>query len=640
MTIADLMQQARDAEYRGQFDRARSLLRQATQDETPSLLVDALLRLGKLLVQGGLPCDAEAQSVLDRARARAEADGSPRQAAKALHLLALLERQRGRLDQAQELLDQSGALKLAESPGSEAGQLFHYRGLLLADRNALDQAERLYFRALALYHELHHEPGQAEVFDSLANLMLRRGKGRHALAFARRSLELKRTFGDRYGEAISQGTIGRAHLQHGQYEEARQAFAEDLKLAAELNDQNGVGVMHNHLGEVALLRREPDIACVHFEENLRTERGPLSTFYARLGLARAHLAVGRLDAASAQVENAMPLVDLLARRPGLAEMVQGLQGVVAWQQGDPAGGESRIVQAIESLRRSQLFTQTVPFLYDLRDLYYQQKDTARAVSVMARALEVLSEYGSEAGVVEIEKWLRTVDSPALVRLALERHFPDYLVESILTGHLSQNATRRQQVSVLFCDLRGFTTLAEKMSPEEVVEMLNEWFAEATRAIQAHGGVVDKFIGDAVMALFGVPESRPDAAADAVRAALALRDALSALNQRHLALEPRREPLRIGVGIDTGDAVVGFIGSHLRQSYTAIGDTVNTASRLESATKQYSECDILISARTQEGQERYKVAETELGRDEELKGKSEKVRVYLVRGRRDVPAAEG
>jgi len=137
----------------------------------------------------------------------------------------------------------------------------------------------------------------------------------------------------------------------------------------------------------------------------------------------------------------------------------------------------------------------------------------------------------------------------------------------------------------------------------------------------------------------VPRSRPDAAADAVRAALALRDALSALNQRHLALDPRREPLRIGVGIDTGDAVVGFIGSHLRQAYTAIGDTVNTASRLESVTKNYPGCDILISARTQEKQQRYKVAETELGRDEELKGKVEKVRVYLVRGRREARPAE-
>src|SRR5258707_1035462 len=109
--IADLMQQARDAEHQGQFDRARTLLRQATQDETQSLLLDALLRLGKLLVQGGVPCDAEAERVLDRARTRAEADGSPRQAAMALHLLALLERHRGQLDRARELLDQSGALK-------------------------------------------------------------------------------------------------------------------------------------------------------------------------------------------------------------------------------------------------------------------------------------------------------------------------------------------------------------------------------------------------------------------------------------------------------------------------------------------------------------------------------------------------
>ena len=107
------------------------------------------------------------------------------------------------------MLDQSGALKLSEAPGPEVGQLLHYRGLVLADHNELAQAERLYYRALDLYQEMDFKPGLAEVYDSLANLMLRRSKSRPALAFARRSLELKRQLGDRFGEAISTGTVGR-----------------------------------------------------------------------------------------------------------------------------------------------------------------------------------------------------------------------------------------------------------------------------------------------------------------------------------------------------------------------------------------------------------------------------------------------
>ena len=632
VSTASLIQQARQAEHRGQFDQARDLLRQAVvRAEDASLALDARLRLGKLLVEGGGRCYDEAEVVLSAARVRAEEDGAPRQASSALHLLALLQRRRGNLTRARELLDQSGALKLSEAPGPEVGQLLHYRGLVLADQNELAQAERLYYRALDLYQEMDFKPGLAEVYDSLANLMLRRGKSRPALAFARRSLELKRQLGDRFGEAISTGTIGRAHLLHGHYEQARAAFLEDLQIATELNDQHGVGIMHNHLAEVELLLKNGATARTHCEENLKTDRGPLSTIHACFGLVRVHLAADRLDEAEAAIEKAGPLVASLSL-PGLAETLVGLRGVLTWRRGDAALGEQLLDQAITLLRNRQLFQDTVPFLYDLRDLYHAQKDTGRAVTVMARALDILSECGSEAGVVEVEKWLRSVDSPALIRLALERHFPTYLVESILTGKLSDHLCRRQSLTVLFSDIRNFTSLSEKMAPEEVVDLLNEWFTEATRVIGQHGGVVDKFIGDAVMALFGVPEPRPEAAADAVRAALAMRDALAAINQRHKALGGQE--LRIGVGVHTGEAVVGFIGSHLRQSYTAIGDTVNIASRLEGVTKKYPGCDILISEQTQEGQQAYKVAETELGNDEELKGRNEKVRVYLVRGLRD------
>ena len=105
---------------------------------------------------------------------------------------------------------------------------------------------------------------------------------------------------------------------------------------------------------------------------------------------------------------------------------------------------------------------------------------------------------------DVEDWLRTADAPALIRLALERHFPDYLVENIVTGQLGRQPTRRQEVTVLFSDVRDYTSLSEGLQPEAVVELLNEWFTEVTRAVRQHGGVVDKFMGDGVMALFGVP----------------------------------------------------------------------------------------------------------------------------------------
>jgi adenylate cyclase len=235
---------------------------------------------------------------------------------------------------------------------------------------------------------------------------------------------------------------------------------------------------------------------------------------------------------------------------------------------------------------------------------------------MSRALDLLSRCGSERGVEDAEEWLRTVDTPKLTRLVLEDS----------SGYRERREYKRQEVAVLFSDIRDYTTLTEGLGPEEVVEILNEWFEEATRAIRKHGGVVDKFIGDAVMALFGVPEPRPDAAADAVRAALEMRDALASLNMRNHALGVRE--IRIGIGIDCGEAVVGYIGSHLRQSYTAIGDTVNTASRLESMTKVLR-CDILISGAVDAVQRSFHVAETRFEGKLKLKGRSEEEPAYTV-----------
>src|SRR5262249_40355268 len=149
-------------------------------------------------------------------------------------------------------------------------------------------------------------------------------------------------------------------------------------------------------------------------------------------------------------------------------------------------------------------------------LLHAQKRIPEAASVMARALDVLAECGSEQGVRDVEQWMRTTDEPALLRLSLARHVPDHLIDGILAGRMLTLPPRRQEMTVLFTDVRDYTTLTERLAPEDVVEILNEWFIEVTRAIRRHGGVVNQFIGDAIMSLFGVPEPRDDAAADAVR----------------------------------------------------------------------------------------------------------------------------
>jgi adenylate cyclase len=142
------------------------------------------------------------------------------------------------------------------------------------------------------------------------------------------------------------------------------------------------------------------------------------------------------------------------------------------------------------------------------------------------------------------------------------------------------------VTVLFSDIRNFTTLSERLTPHEVVEMLNAYFQRICEPILTHGGTVDKFIGDAVMAVFGAPAPSPDHARDACRAALEMAGVAESFRDWMIRRFPDRDlpDFRMGIGIHSGEAVVGNVGTLKRTEYTAIGDTVNTAARMENASK--------------------------------------------------------
>lgn len=161
--------------------------------------------------------------------------------------------------------------------------------------------------------------------------------------------------------------------------------------------------------------------------------------------------------------------------------------------------------------------------------------------------------------------------------------PDVLRE-ILTGRLQpQLGGERREICLLFADIRGFTTLSESLPPEEVTRLLDRYFSRMVAAIHAHGGTLDKFMGDGIMAFFGAPQPRDNPCVDAFAAARAMLAALAGFN-RELAGEGR-SPLAIGIGLNYGAAVVGYIGAADRHEYTAIGDAVNTASRIEGLTKE-------------------------------------------------------
>ena len=190
---------------------------------------------------------------------------------------------------------------------------------------------------------------------------------------------------------------------------------------------------------------------------------------------------------------------------------------------------------------------------------------------------------------------RSAVAGALGRVALERFLPRRVLEGALVDPLALVATPRTlEATVLISDLRGFTAFAESLPPAEVLAFLNEIHGELAEAVRHNGGVVDKFMGDGMLAVFGAPEANPDHAQHAVMAAADAVAAMGRLNARRAAR--RAAPVRIGIGVHSGQVVSGCLGSGRRLEFTVIGDTVNTAARLEALTKE-KQVEVLVSGET-------------------------------------------
>ncbi len=212
-----------------------------------------------------------------------------------------------------------------------------------------------------------------------------------------------------------------------------------------------------------------------------------------------------------------------------------------------------------------------------------------------------------------------------VKEAFNKFHNKEIAEKLLSGEIKLGGERKE-ATIFFSDVRGFTALSESLQPEQVVEMLNEYFTRMVAIIRSRGGVVDKYVGDAIMALWGVPLSSHDDTRNALMACLAMRTELVKLNEIRLS---RGQPiLKIGMGLNIGPVIAGNIGSNEKMEYTVIGDAVNLASRIESMTKDFG-VDLLISRDVYERITNDFICEA--CESAKVKGKSAAVEVYKVRG---------
>ncbi len=216
------------------------------------------------------------------------------------------------------------------------------------------------------------------------------------------------------------------------------------------------------------------------------------------------------------------------------------------------------------------------------------RDGGPSATVNLTATPLIDGAGKRIGSMLV---IEDITEEKRVRSTMARYMSAEVADQLLAAGEAELVGKDQQVSILFSDVRGFTTISEALGARETVSMLNAYFTEMVDVIFDHGGILDKYIGDAIMALFGTPFPRPEDADNALAVANEMMVKLALFNARQK--EAGATEIDIGIGLSTGDVVVGNIGSIKRMEYTVIGDSVNLASRLEGANKLYK-TSILLS----------------------------------------------
>ncbi len=248
---------------------------------------------------------------------------------------------------------------------------------------------------------------------------------------------------------------------------------------------------------------------------------------------------------------------------------------------------NQVVQAMRDIVKTRDLTRRVEVPY--ADEVGELGDGFNAMtSALEQAYGEIKSYALKAAIAQRREMK--------IRNVFQKYVPNQVIEQFFASPESMLVGEDRALAILFSDIRDFTSLSEGMSSREIVESLNQYFGRMVDAIMQRRGLVDKYIGDAIMAFFGAPADDEQSALHSVQAGLAMNEELAAFNAWQS--ERGRTPIRIGVGINYGTVTVGNIGSEAKMDYTVIGDMVNVASRLEGLTKFYQE-PILISESVQQ-----------------------------------------
>lgn len=526
----------------------------------------------------------------------------------------------------------------------DRGRYWHLRGFAAwrLDEDWIATC-RGFYRSIELLGSLTDQQQRAylgRTWNSYAQFMHHQGRFHEARFAFERALDYKRDTHDEADRGFTLGNLGRVCLDFGDFDAAFRYLHEDLEIV-QRTPATPASVeiqLLSELGQCALKRNDIDSAERYYRRSAELadlqQRTPGQVF-SSIGLGRAALASGQIGKACDHLQEAR---NASASGPVTGPLENELKSIAWFLEAEihhAAGDYASAISAFEKARDYyECVSTTMPaeiaqLLYRLSGSYLASGDAFQGALLMREALDRIDATGLDARRAEIEERLRKEFPQVWMLHAAGRFIGQEQIDRFL-DQAGQSGFRgeTQEMTILFSDIRGFTALSESMPPDRLVEVLNDYFTRMTRCIEHFGGVVDKFNGDAIMALF--PDSdRQTACCQALQASLLMRAELDFFN---LEQEESGVQIECGIGLHAGPVVSGLIGSPQKRSYTVIGDTVNTASRLEGMTRQLG-AGILLSEEVKQATGTSRLLLRPLGKFSP-KGRKQSVMVYDLLGQDD------
>lgn len=433
----------------------------------------------------------------------------------------------------------------------------------------------------------------ARVYDTLGQIAYSNGHLKEAEEDYEEALRIRETYDDVFGKALSYGNMGRLYLETGNFEAAYYFFHQDLQLIQKhFPERSRIQIqLISHLATCLLEQEKLEEAHSLYtqgQQMAEKEEDHVGQFFASVALGRIHVVKNELDKALEYRDKA----SAIANNHFSNQAQKEFSGIVDYLSAMSLSAEEKYPQALVLFERAiQVFdsfpsfspVQRAQLLVHYAAAASALSEDGIASSLLLDALSYLDNTSAERLREEVEQKLKSKYKQAWLQHSIQR-FTGIKKGEFLLEQAGQSGFQgaHQHIAILVSDIRQFTGISEDLDPGDLIQFINEYFNRMIRCVDQYEGYVDKIIGDAIMAIFTIPVPRTDDAERAVYAGLMMQEALKKFNDR---LPDGIKALNVGIGIHFGKVVAGLIGSPAKRSYTILGDTVNTAFRLEGMTKE-------------------------------------------------------